>query len=187
MVARLFATFVTYTAIISLVLAIAAEFPSAYTNTSEWIRVHEVASNAAVKQHAEAVAMDEQARNELEVARNAATRMKAEAEQAVADADRLEAEAATAQQMALNAKQKAKADSDVIIAQAEHNRAKGAYELEAARVAAQQKRTEADQAEQDLKQSRFSLRQTVYSGGLINCPGNTYIAKITAADEGRCK
>jgi len=187
MASRLFAKFVTYTAIIGLILGIAAEFPSTFANTSEWIRIHEVANNAAVKQHAEAVAMEEQARNELEVARNAATRMKGEAEQAVADADRLEAEATTAQQVALNAKQKAKADVDVIVAQGELNRQKAASELQAARVAELQKRTEADQAEQTLKQDRYLLRTEVYLGDLINCPGNTYIGKINAADEGRCK
>ena len=186
MAARLFAKFITYTAIIGLILAIAGEVPSVFTNTSELIRIREVANNAAVKQHAEAVAMEEQRRNELEVARNSALRMKGEAEQAMADADRLEAEATTAQQMALNARQKAKADADVIVAQAELNRQKAASELQAARVAAQQKRTEADQAEQDLKQNRYILRENVYLGGLINCPGNTYIAKINAADEGRC-
>jgi hypothetical protein len=43
MVARLFAKFITYTAIIGLILAIAGEVPSAFTNTSELIRIHEVA------------------------------------------------------------------------------------------------------------------------------------------------
>lgn len=187
MAARLFAKFVTYTTIIGLILAIAAEIPSSFTSTSEWIRIHEVANNAAVKQHAEAVTLNEQARNELEVARNAATRMKGEAEQAMADAGRLEGEATTAQQRALNSRRKAKADTDLIIAQAELNRQKAASELQAARVAALQKRTEADQAEQELKQIRYILRQNVYLGGMINCPGNTYIAKINAAYEGLCR
>jgi hypothetical protein len=71
------------------------------------VEVTAVADNAAVKQHGEAVAAFEKAKSELEVARNAAARLAAEADTAVAEAAKLEAEVVTAIEVVRNAEQRA--------------------------------------------------------------------------------
>lgn len=173
-------------ATVALILTIAAELPSAITATSEWITLKNVAWNAAVKQRGEADVAAATARRELEIARNAKERQKAESDLAVAAADKQEAEARIERAKADNARKKTKADADRIVAEASVNQNKAITELQKARVAAIQKRTEADTAEISLKNDRFTLRQMVYMAYMINCPGNTYIAKIESAEAGRC-
>ncbi len=68
---------------------------TAYLNTQEALRVKSVTDNAALRQLSEAEIAEQQARPQLEVARNSAERQKAEAGKAEADAQKAEAEAIT--------------------------------------------------------------------------------------------
>ena len=110
------------TALLALVL-IYLEVITAYTNTQEAIKAHAVAENAAVKQHAEAILLQGQAKIALETARNAAPRTKAEAETVEAEADKIGAEALTLKEKAKVADEKARADALTIVAEAKKRRA----------------------------------------------------------------
>jgi hypothetical protein len=113
---------VILTALLGLVL-LYLEGATAYTNTQEAIKAKAVADNAAVKQHAEAILLQGQAKIAFETARNAAPRVKAEAETTEAEADKIGAEALTLKEKAGVADRKARADALTIVAEARKRRA----------------------------------------------------------------
>jgi hypothetical protein len=110
-------------AVVLTALLIFLEGITAYTNTQEAIKAKAVADNAAVKQHAEAILLQGQAKIALETARNAAPRVKAEAETVEAEADKIGAEALTLKEKAKVADEKARADALTIVAEAKKRRA----------------------------------------------------------------
>lgn len=170
-------------ALCSLLVAVYAHGPAFIANVAQLRTANQIATNAAVKQHGLAAAQHAEAAKQLEDARNAADRLKAEAAKTEHEADALEQDAVTKHNEALNAKNKAKAVADATVAQAERVRQEGATALAEAQVAALQMKVEADQAEQTLQSARRGLRNDVYVGGMIHCPGTTYIAKINYAYE----
>jgi len=123
------------------------EAATAYLNTQSFIQAKAVADNALLRQNSEALLADQQAKAQLQVARNAAERQKAEAEKAEADALKLEAEAITATEMARNASLKAFADAETIKAEAELRTQKLIVAIETARNAAVRQKAEADKIE----------------------------------------
>lgn len=183
----LFTKVFTYLSILGLILALATEIPGTIANTGKWRTLHEKGSNAAVKEYGQAVEVAGHARTELEKAKNAAEKFRGEADYAENEATRITNEARKARGQADAARRKAKADADEMTAKAQLTKQKALTELQKARIAEVQKRTEADSAETSLKTSRLALRASVYAGGLINCPGTTYIAKIDAIEQGRCR
>jgi hypothetical protein len=110
-------------AIVLALFLIYLEGTTAYISTQEAIKAKAMADNAAVKQHAEAILLRGQAKVALETARNAAPRVKAEAETAEAEADKIAAEARTLKEKAKVAGKKARADALTIVAEAKKRRA----------------------------------------------------------------
>jgi hypothetical protein len=125
-------------AVVAALFVIYTEGATAFLNTQEALRVKAVTDNAAVRQKGEAEIAEQQARTQLETARNAAERQKAEADKAEADAQKAEAEAITLGQGARNAGLKARSEAASLTYEAEIRRNKAISELEAARVAARQ-------------------------------------------------
>lgn len=173
-------------AVLAALFVIYTEGANAYLNTQEAFRVKAVTDNAAVRQKSEAEIAEQQARTQLETARNASERQKAEADKAEAEAQKAEAEAITAAQEARNAELKARSAAASLAYEAEIRRNKAISELEAARVAARQFRAQADALEQQNQIRASALADAVRDWGLSRCPGSSDFDKVHAKQEGRC-
>ena len=123
-------------AIIAALFTIYTEGATAYVNTEEAIKAKAGADNAALRQKAEAEKAEQEARAQLETARNAAERLKGEADKAEAEAKKAEFDAQTAVETSHNAELKTRAEAVSLTYEAEIRRSKAISELEAARVAA---------------------------------------------------
>ena len=172
--------------IAAALFTIYTEGATAYLNTQEALRVKAVTDNAAVRQKGEAEIAEQQARTQLETARNAAERQKAEADKAEADAQKAESEAITLGQAARNAQLKARSEAASLAYEAEIRRSKAISELEAARVAARRFKAEADTLEQKNQLKATVLADAVRDWGLSRCPGTSDFDKVHAKQEGRC-
>ena len=168
------------------IFTIYTEGASAWLNTQEALRVKSVTDNAALRQKSEAEIAEQQARTQLEVARNSTERLKAEADKAEADALKAEAEAITAGQGARNAQLKARSEAASLSYEAQIRHSKAISELEAARVAARQFKAQADLLEQKNMLKANVLADQVRSWGLSRCPGSSNFDKVHAKQEGRC-
>ena len=177
---------VQLTALLGGLFVIYTEGANAYLNTQEALRVKAVTDNAALRQLGEAQIAEQQARIQLETARNAAERQKAEADKSEADAQKAEAEAITLGQGARNAELKARSEAASLSYEAEIRRSKAISELEAARVAARRFKAEADALEQKNLLKASVLADNVRSWGLSRCPGASDFDKVHAKQEGRC-
>ena len=173
-------------AIIAALFTIYTEGATAYVNTEEAIKAKAGADNAALRQKAEAEAAEQQARTQLEAARNSAERLKGEADKAEAEAKKAEFDAQTAVETAHNAELKTRAEAVSLTYEAEIRRSKAISELEAARVAARKFKAQADSTEQETKITITALNILVHDLGLSRCPGQTSLAKVQAKDQGRC-
>jgi len=173
-------------AIIAALFTIYTEGATAYLNTEEAIKTKAAAANAASRQGGEARQAEQQARTQLEVARNAVERLKGEADKAEADARKAQSDAETAIQTARNAQLKTRSDALSIKYEAEIRHSKAISELEAARVAARKFKAAADVAENKNKLLIGTLDNTIRDWGMSRCPGKTPIEKINAKDQGRC-
>ncbi len=173
-------------AILGAIFTIYTEGATAFMNTQEAIRVKSVTDNAALRQKSEAEIAEQQARTQLEVARNSTERLKAEADKAEADALKAEADAITIGQTARNAELKARSEAASLAYEAQIRRSKAISELEAARVAARQFKAQADQLEQKNLLKAKVLADQVRSWGLSRCPGQSDFDKVHAKQEGRC-
>ncbi len=172
--------------LIAALFVVYTEGATAYLNTQEAFRVKAVTDNAAVRQKSEAEIAEQQARTQLETARNAAERQKAEADKAEADAQKAEAEAITLGQAARNAELKTRSEAASLAYEAEIRRSKAISELEAARVAARQFKAQADALEQKNQIKATGLADAVHDWGLSRCPGTSDFDKVHAKQEGRC-
>ncbi len=186
LVALLGKRLVQIAAIGAAAFVIYTEGATAYLNTQEAIRVRAVTVNAALRQESEAELAEQQARTQLETARNAAERQLAEADKAEAEAKKAEAEAITAGQAARNAELKARSEAASLTYEAEIRHSKAITELEVARVAARQFKAQADTLEQKNQLKATGLAQVVQDWGLSGCPGSDDFQKVHAKDEGRC-
>jgi hypothetical protein len=173
-------------ALLAAIVTVYSEGATAFLNTQEALRVKFVTDNAALRQKSEAEIAEQQARTQLEVARNSAERLKAEADKAEADALKAEAEAITLGQGARNAQLKARSEAASLTYEAEIRRNKAVSELEAARVAARQFKAQADELEQKNKIKATALASAVRDWGLTRCPGSSDFDKVHAKQEGRC-
>jgi hypothetical protein len=173
-------------AILGALFVIYIEGATAYLNTQEAFRVKAVTDNASVRQQSEAEIAEQQARTQLQTARNAAERQKAEADKAEADAQKSESEAITLGQAARNAGLKARSEAASLSYEAEIRRSKTISELELARVAARQFKAQADALEQKNQIKATALADLVHDWGLSRCPGATNFDKVRAKQEGRC-
>ena len=143
-----------------------------------------VTDNAALRQLGEAEIAEQQARTQLETARNAAERQKAEAEKAEAEAQKAEAEATNSGQAARNAELKARSEAASLKYEAEIRRSKAISELEAARVAARRFKAEADALEQKNLLKATVLADNVREWGLSRCPGTAISTRFTPSKKG---
>ena len=173
-------------AIIAAVFTIYTEGATGYLKTEEAIQAKAAAANAAVKQGGEARQAEQQARTQLEIARNAVERLKGEADKADADARKAQSDAETAVQTARNAQLKTRSEALSLKYEAEIRHSKAISELEAARVAARKFKAAADVAEGKNKLLIATLENTIRDWGMARCPGKTPIEKINAKDQGRC-
>ena len=173
-------------AIMAAIITIYTEGATAYLNTEEAIKAKAAADNAASRQGGEARQAEQQARTQLEIARNSAERLKGEADKAEADARKAQSDAETAVQTARNSQLKTRSDALSIKYEAEIRHSKAISELEAARVAARKFKAAADVAEGKNKLLIATLDNTIRDWGMVRCPGKTPIEKIDAKDQGRC-
>ena len=172
--------------IAAALFTIYTEGATAYLNTQEAFRVKAVTVNAALRQKSEAEIAEQQARTQLETARNAAERQLAEADKAEAEAKKAEAEAITLGQAARNAELKTRSEAASLVYEAEIRRSKAISELEVARVAARQFKAQADALEQKNQLKATVLADAVRDWGLSRCPGTSDFDKVHAKQEGRC-
>ncbi len=172
--------------LIAALFVIYTEGATAYLNTQEALRVKAVTGNAALRQQGEAEIAEQQARTQLETARNSAERQKAEADKAEADAQKAEAEAITLGQGARNASLKTRSEAASLAFEAEIRRSKAISELEAARVAARRFKADADVLEQKNQIRATMLADQVHDWGLSRCPGANDFDKVHAKQERRC-
>ena len=173
-------------AIIAAVFTLYNAGATAYLNTEEAIKAKAAADNAKLRQLSEAQQIEQQARTQLEVARNATERLNAEADKAEADAKKAESDARTAAESARNAELKARSEAASLKLEAEIRRSKAISELEVARVAARKFKADADRMEEKNKILLSSLEKFVQIWGMSRCPGKTPVEKINAKDERRC-
>ena len=173
-------------AIMAALFTIYTEGATAYLSTEEAIKVKAAAENAALRQKAEAEKAEQEARTQLETARNSAERLKGEADKAEADAKKAEFDAQTAEQTARNAALKTNAEATSLSYEVEIRRSKAITELETAKVAARKFKAEADKAEADNKILIKAIGDLVREWGMTRCPGKNSVEKIQAKDEGRC-
>ena len=145
---------VQVTAILAAVIGIYAEGATAYLNTQKAIEAKATADNAMLLKTSEGELAEQKARSELEVARNAAVRQRAEADKSEAEADKAEADATTARSTARNAELKASADANMIKAEADLRRQKGIVAIETARNAAVKQKAETNKLEANLANQR---------------------------------
>jgi len=177
---------VQLTTLLGALFVIYTEGANAYLNTQEALRVKAVTDNAALRQLSEAEIAEQQARTQLETARNAAERQKAEADKAEAEAQKAEAEAISLGQAARNAELKARSEAASLKYEAAIRHSKAISELEAARVAARQFKAEAGALEQKNQIRAKVLADSVRDWGLSRCPGASDFDKVHAKQEGRC-
>jgi hypothetical protein len=152
---------VQITAVLAAAIAIYSEGATAYLNTQKAIEAKATADNAMLLKKSEGELAEQKASSELEVARNAAVRQRAEADKAEAEVDKAEADATTARSTARNAELKASADANTIKAEAELRRQKVIVALETARNAARRQQAETDKLQAELgskKQANATLR-----------------------------
>jgi colicin import membrane protein len=177
--------FTQIAAAIAAVFVLYTQGATAFLNTQEAIKAKAVADNAAIRQKGEAVQAEQQARTQLEIARNAAERQSADADKAEAEAKKAEAETITKGQEAQNAELKTTSEARALKNEADIRRSKAITELEVARVAARQFKAEADIVEQ--KNQQYEINQTHFLKGYPwRCPGTFSFEKINARYEGRC-
>jgi hypothetical protein len=146
---------VQITAVLAAVIGIYAEGATAYLNTQKVIETKAIADNAMLRKKSEGEFAEQKAHSELEIARNAAVRQRAEADKAEAEADKAEADATTARSTARNAELKASAEANKIKAEAELQRQKGIVAIETARNAAVKQKAETDKLEANLASTRL--------------------------------
>jgi Spy/CpxP family protein refolding chaperone len=139
--------FVRALTIFAALFIIYIEGATAFLNTQKALEAKAVAANALLRQNAEGVVAEQRAKTQLEIARNAAERQKAEAEKAEAEALKAESEAVTVRNAAINARLNKMADAETIKNEAELRKQKLVVAVETARNAARLQAAEADKIE----------------------------------------
>ena len=128
----------------------------AYITTQKGIETQAIATNAALRQKAEAEQAEWKAINETQIARNAERKQRADAKKATADAKRADAEAITARETARNAAMKAKAEAETIEAESDIKKQQIVVERERATQAQRLNQAETAKAEYNAAQDTLN-------------------------------
>jgi len=127
----------------------------AFLTTQKGIETKSIASNAALRQQAEAELTEWKALNEVEVARYAERKQRADARKASAEAKKNAADAVTAREVANNAQVKARAEAEAQYAEAQIKQQLTLTEAEVARQSARRQKAEADLATEEAIGQRY--------------------------------